>query len=128
MHRNEVLLRMAYEAQARGDLDAYLALLTEDFVLHVPGRSQMAGDYSGKEAVRRHFRDIADRSGGTFRTAVHDVAVSDDHVIALVNARAIRDGEIVELPRVHVWHVKGQKLSELWIHPADQYVFDEYWG
>jgi ketosteroid isomerase-like protein len=66
-HPNEMLLRRAYEAQARGDLDGYIDLLADDFVLHIPVGSRIAGDYRGKDEVRRHFREIAELSEGTFR-------------------------------------------------------------
>jgi ketosteroid isomerase-like protein len=122
------LVRSAYEAQARGDLDAYLGLLSDDFVLHIPGRSRIAGEYRGMDEVRRHFREVAELSGGTFRTEVHDVLQGDGHVVGLVEARAERAGRLVDLPRVHVWHVRDGELTELWLHPADQYAFDAYWG
>lgn len=128
MHPNEVLLRRAYDAQGRGDIDAYIECLSDAIVLHIPGRSRIAGDYSGKEEIRHHFRDIVELSEGTFRTEVHDVLASDDHIVGLIDAQAERDGNIVNLPRVHVWHVGGGRLSEVWLHPADQYAFDEYWG
>jgi uncharacterized protein len=127
-HPNEVLLRRAYEAQAAGDFDSYLDCLSDDIVLHVPGHSRIAGDYRGKDEVRRHFREIAELSAGTFTTEVHDVLGSDDHVVGLVNASAAREGRRVELPRIHVWHVHDGKLAELWLHPADQETFDMYWG
>jgi ketosteroid isomerase-like protein len=126
-HPNEELVRRAYGAQASGDLEAYIGLLTEDFVLRIPGRSRVAGEYRGRSEMRRHFREIAAFSGGTFRTEVHDVLASDDHIIALIDAWAERDGRVVELPRVHVWHARDGALSELWLHPADQYAFDDYW-
>ncbi|HEX2069903.1 MAG TPA: nuclear transport factor 2 family protein [Actinomycetota bacterium] len=125
---NEILLRMAYDAQARGDIDAYLDLLSEDVVFHVPGRSRIAGEYRGKDEVRRHFQEIRTLSGGTFRTEIHEVLAGEEHVVGLVRGQAERDGATVDLPRVHVWHVKNGKLGELWVHPADQYAFDEYWG
>ena len=127
-HSNEDLLRQAYGAQARGDLDSYLRLLSDDFVLHIPGSSRIAGEYRGSEEMRRHFREIAELSGGTFRTEIHDVLASEDHAVGLVAAHAEREGRRVDLPRVHVWHVQEGKLSELWLHPADQHAFDEYWG
>jgi ketosteroid isomerase-like protein len=128
MPHNAMLLRQAYQAQGRGDLDGYVGLFSDDFVLHIPGRSQIAGDYRGEDEVRRHFREIAELSGGTFRAEVHDVLATDEHIIGLVNAVAEREGVVVDLPRVHVWHVRDGKLAELWLHPADQYAFDEYWG
>jgi ketosteroid isomerase-like protein len=127
-HPNEILVRKVYEAQGRGDIDGYLELLSDDFVLHIGGRSQIAGEYRGKEEVRRHFQEIAQLSRGTFRTEVHDALASDEHVVGLLNARAEREGVPVDLPRVHVWHVSDGSLSELWVHPADQYAFDAYWG
>ena len=120
-------MRRAYEAQANGDIDDYLGQLSDDFVLHIPGRSRIAGEYRGKDGMRRHFQEIATLSGGTFRTDIHDVAASDDHAVGLIDAHAQRNGRSVSLPRVHVWHVREGRLSELWLHPADQYDFDDYW-
>ncbi|MDP8955551.1 MAG: nuclear transport factor 2 family protein [Actinomycetota bacterium] len=127
-HHNEILLRMAYDAQARGDIDAYIDLLSDDVVLHIPGRSRIAGEYRGKEAIRRHFAEVTTLSGGTFRTEIHDVLAGEEHVVGLVKANAERNGETVDLPRVHVWHVRNGKLAEAWIHPVDQYAYDSFWG
>ncbi len=80
-HPNESLLRRAYQAQAEGDIDGYLGLLSDDFVLHIPGSSQIAGDYEGPDEVRRHFREISDLSGGTFRTRIHAVLADDEHAV-----------------------------------------------
>jgi ketosteroid isomerase-like protein len=88
MHPNEALVRSLYDAQSRGDLDDYVSHLTDDFVLHIPVRSQIAGDYRGADEVRRHFREIGQLSGETFRTSIHGIAASDDHVVALIDATA----------------------------------------
>lgn len=128
MHPNEGLVRQAYTAQAEGGIDAYVDLLTDDFVLHIPGRSGLAGTVTGRDGMRRHFAEIATLSGGTFQTGIHDVLASDDHAIGLIDATAHRDGVEWSLPRVHVWHVRDGRLAELWLHPVDQTVFDAYWG
>ena len=127
-HPNEALVRRAYQAQADGDIEGYLRLVSEDFVLHIPGKSRIAGDYVGRDELRRHFREIADLSGGTFRTTVHGVLANNDHVVGLLEASATRGDHVVLLPRVHTWHVRDGKLVELWVHPTDQYAFDAYWG
>ena len=103
-------------------------MLTDTFVLHIPGSSRIAGDYRGGDEVRRHFSEIAELSGGTFRTEVHDVLGGDEHAVGLIAAQAKRDGRVVDLPRVHVWHVREGKLAQLWLHPIDQVAFDDYWG
>src|SRR5215216_1022369 len=128
MHRNEQLLRKAYDAEARGDFEAYLGFLTDDFVMHIPGRSRLCGEYRGKDEMREHLRDIRELSRGTFRIEVHDVLANDDHAVGLILAWAERDGRVVGLRRVHIWHIRDEMLSELWIHPGDQYAFDAHWG
>jgi len=55
--------------------------LADDFALYIPGRSRIAGNYRGRDAMRRHLEDIAALSEGTFRTNVHDVTGSDEHAI-----------------------------------------------
>jgi len=125
---NEALARRLCAAQGRGDLEAYLELLTDDFTMHIPGRSRIAGEYHGKDEMRRHFREVAELSAGTFGTAVHAIFADDEHAVALIEATAERDGRPVSLPRVHVWHVRDGRFSELWLHPADQHAFDAYWG
>lgn len=127
-HENDRLLREVYEAQSRGDMDAYFGLLAEAFVLHIPGRSRIGGDCRGKDEVRRHFREIGDLTGGTFRTNVHDILAGADHAIGLIEASGQRGDRRADLPRVHDWHTRGGRLTELWLHPADQYVFDDSWG
>jgi len=128
MHRNEQLLRKAYDAEGRGDLETYLGFLTDDFVMHIPGRSRLCGEYRGKDEMQQHLRDIRELSRGTFRIEVHDVLANDDHAVGLILAWANRDDRVVDLRRVHVWHIRDAMLSELWIQPGDQYAFDAYWG
>jgi hypothetical protein len=125
---NERLVRAAYAAQAAGDVDGYLDLLADDFRLTIPGDSPIAGEYRGREDMRRHLREVRDISEGSFRTSIHDVLASDDHAVGLVDAWATRAGHMWSIPRVHVWHAADGKLAESWIHPADQSKFDRYWS
>ena len=48
-HPNEELLRNAYAAFARGDLEGYWAVCAQDFTFHVPGQNQVTGTYQGME-------------------------------------------------------------------------------
>jgi ketosteroid isomerase-like protein len=34
----------------------------------------------------------------------------------------------VDVPVVHVWHVRDGKLAEARAHPTDQHLLDEFWG
>jgi ketosteroid isomerase-like protein len=70
----------------------------------------------------------AERSGGTFGVDVHDVLGDQDHAVGLLRVSGQREGREVNVPVVHVFHVRDGKLAELWIHPLDQYAIDEFWA
>jgi ketosteroid isomerase-like protein len=59
-HPNAALVRRACAAQAKADLEAYLALLSEDFVLHIPGRSRIAGEYRGRHVWHVRGGELAE--------------------------------------------------------------------
>ena len=49
MHPNEKVLRDADEAQMRGDVEAFANAYTDDVIVHIPGKSSLAGTYKGKD-------------------------------------------------------------------------------
>jgi ketosteroid isomerase-like protein len=66
-HPNEELLRQAFDAFAKGDVDTLRAQMDQDAVWHTPGRNLISGDYRGVEAILGFFAKIAELTGGTFR-------------------------------------------------------------
>lgn len=125
---NHDVLRQAYEALGAGDFAALMALLADDIKAHVPGVSQVAGDYDGKEAVGGYVGTLAELSGGTLRFEPHDVTVSDTHGVGLVRDLAERDGRTLAMNNVHVWHIAEGRLTEIWIYPGDVYAWDAFWA
>jgi ketosteroid isomerase-like protein len=51
MHSNEKVLRTALDAIAARDPVAFAEVVADDMVLHVPGRSRLAGDPRGRGAA-----------------------------------------------------------------------------
>ena len=51
MPRNAAIVRLGYEALGRGDLQSFGELFGENVSWHTPGRSPLAGDVLGREAV-----------------------------------------------------------------------------
>jgi uncharacterized protein len=74
------------------------------------------------------LRTLDERSGGTFRSQVHDLLATDDHAVALLRVTAQREDRAVDVPVVHVWHVRDGKLAEAWAHPVDQHLLDQFWA
>jgi hypothetical protein len=55
-----------------------MALRADDVVNHVPGRSPLAGDFSGKSAYLDHYGRVFEQRGGTIEgVEVHDVLVGE---------------------------------------------------
>jgi len=128
-HPNEDLIREAFAASGRGDIDALRTQYFADGVrLHYPGRSPLAGDYDGVAQVLGFFGRAFELSGGTFRTELHDVVANDEHAVALFTARAGRADRRLEDRIVEVFHIRDGKAAEVWIYPADLYASDEFWS
>lgn len=127
-HPNEELGRRGYEAFSAGDMDTVRALFAEDIVWHLPGRNQMSGDYKGQGEVFALFAKNMELTKGTFKLEIHDILANDEHIVALVVARAERDGKRIEDRQAHVLHVQNGKITEFWGHPGDQYAIDEFWA
>jgi len=128
-HSNEDLVREAFAASGRGDIDALRNQYFSDGMrLHYPGRSPLAGDYGGIAQVLGFFGRVLELSGGTFRTELHDVVASDEHAVSLFTARAGRADRRLEDRIVEVFHIRDGKAAEAWIHPADLYASDEFWS
>ncbi|MGH2681897.1 MAG: nuclear transport factor 2 family protein [Actinomycetota bacterium] len=127
-HPNEDLLRRGYEAFSKADMPAVQEFFAEDLVWHVPGRSQISGDYRGAQEVLGFLGRTMEMTGGTFGLEVHDLLADDEHGVALVLARAQREGKSLEDRQVHVMHLQGGKVVEFWAHPGDQHAVDEFWS
>lgn len=127
-HPNEDLVRRGFAAFGTGDLATLGQLFADDIVWHVGGRSPITGDYKGKDEVFGFFAQLAERAGGTFRVDVHDVLANDEHVVALTNGTAEREGKRLNDNGVQIFHVKDGKVTETWFHPGDQYAADEFWS
>jgi ketosteroid isomerase-like protein len=127
-HANEDLLRATYDAFSKGDMDGVLSNCADDIVFHVPGRSQMAGDYRGRDGFMAMVGKVMQLSGGTFREEVHDILANNEHGAVLTRHSLERGGRQFEYTTVHVWHVRDGKCTEFWEHPGDPAAFDEAWA
>lgn len=133
------LMRQAYDALVSGDIPLLFSLMEDDVAAHVPGRSQVAGEYAGKEAVLGYVATLGELSGGTLRFELHDLLTGEGdaghghtghgHAVALVKDLAERaDGRTLAMNNVHVWHVGDGRLKEIWVYPGDLGAWDDFWS
>ena len=117
---NERLVRRAFDAHARADIEAVREVLAPEAVWHVTGRGPLSGDYVGRDAiVGVYFVRLMTMSNGTFTVETHDVLASDEHVVALVTAQVHRPGVYHRAREVVVCHVRDGLVREVWVTAFD---------
>jgi ketosteroid isomerase-like protein len=124
-HPNEEVARSATEALSKGDIEGFLALHTDDVVVHFPGRGPMAGDYRGKGGVGQMFQKQMEMLDAPPEIENHDILANDDHAVILNNSKGTRHGKTLELQQVVVLHIRDGKISEVWLQFSDQQAMDE---
>jgi ketosteroid isomerase-like protein len=123
------VVRRFYEAVADRDLDAAAACFDEHGVWILPGRSQIAGEHRGLDAIRDNvLRKVGPLSGETFRAELTDVALGDRHVVAVQHATAERDGRRLDVTGCQLIRVEHDKIVEMRGHYSDQYALDAFWS
>jgi len=125
---NGALIRSAYDAFSRGDVQGAIAAFAEDIFWHVPGRGPLSRDYRGRAEVLGFFGHFRELSGGTFRLQVDHVLAKGDRVVVLCTESARRGGRSWSSPQVHVWTVKDGKATAFCEYAGDQQGEDEFWS
>lgn len=123
------ILRTGYDAFARGDVPAVLAVFAEDIAFHVPGDNLVAGDYSGHQEVAGFFEKLAELSGGTFGVSVHEIFDNaTGTVVALCSLEGERNGRQRSFDTVQVWRFVDGKASSFREYNDEQVALDEFWS
>lgn len=127
---NAQVVRDFYAALAVGDIGTAAAMIADDAVLHVPGRSPNTGDYAGREAILGFVAHAHELTGGTLRLTLHRVLADDEVAVALTTYTASRpDGRAsLENNLAHVIRMRDGRIAESWFHTRDQYAVDAFWG
>jgi ketosteroid isomerase-like protein len=126
---NAEIIRSGYEAFAAGDVPAVLAMFSDDISWHIPGRSPLAGTYTGPDEVLGFFGQLGERSNGTFNLDVHDVLDNgEEKVVLLLTETAQRNDASLSVSAVHVWGVQEGKATTFQAYVADAYAVDEFWA
>jgi ketosteroid isomerase-like protein len=98
------------EAYKSPNAEAMGAFLADDVVWHEAGNPETV---TGRDAVLQRMSGMM--QVGSPELDVHDVLVSDDHAVSLLNVTIRRDdGAEVKYPVVEVAHVENGKITERW--------------
>ena len=122
----EDVLRAYVDAIRAGDRQAAFALLADDVVGHVPGRSPMAGEKRGKAAVVGYIDDAFARAHGDVTVELIDTLVGPDHIALIVRERLVAPDRTLDIRRANLYRVADNKITEIWIYEHNQYAVDEF--
>lgn len=126
-HPNVAKVRNAYEAFAKGDLDAALADLADDCVFHFGGDGPNSGDHKGREAITAALVSNFELTAGTQALDIKGIYADDLHAAVVVHETASRpDGASIAMDEVHVLRIKDGKIKDLWDLPSDIAAHDDF--
>jgi uncharacterized protein len=126
---NVAIMRRAYEAFNKGDLETLTEIFDESAVWHLPGRSSMATDYESSEAILAYFGRLGQETGGTFRAELDDLfADGGDRVIGIQRSTGERNGKRLDVGNCIVFELKDGRITDGREHFHDLYAWDEFWS
>jgi len=124
----ESLIRRTYQDFESVDLDLLRVVMAEGVVWHEPGRSSLAGNYKGPEAVLGFLAKLKSESGGTFKIEVLDVLSKPERVVVLQRDTAKRNGRDLNVIVAVEFEIHHGKITEVTVYQNDAYAFDEFWA
>ena len=120
------LAQRVYESFQAGDMDTVQTLLASDIVWHSPG--QGAEHFHGIDAVMAEFGRLHGDTDGTFRVMVDEITEGDESVVVLARATGTRGDKTFDQSYPHVFHFRGDQVSESWILYHDQAATAAFWA
>jgi hypothetical protein len=126
-HPNVAVVRNAYEAFAKADLDGALADLADDCVFHFGGDGPSSGDHKGREAITAALIKNFELTAGTQALDVRGIYADDNHAAVILHETASRpDGASLAMDEVHVLRLRDGKVLDLWDLPEDIQAHDDF--
>ena len=119
------IVQRGYEAFQTGDMDTLRSLFAADIAWHSP--AQGAGEWHGADSVIAEFGRLFEESGGTFRVSVDEITTGDESVVVLARATATRGDKTIDSPYAHIFHFRGDLVSEAWVVNYDQAASVAFW-
>ena len=128
-NENIALIKKGFEAFNSADVATLSGLIAEDAQQHMPGKSQFAGDFKGRDAMLGLYGQLGEASGGTFRALPEDYkADGADTVVVVYQAEGERDGKKLTGKNTITFKVQDGKIADITDRPNDQAGWDEFWG
>jgi ketosteroid isomerase-like protein len=127
MHPNEKLLRDADEAQLQGDVERFVGFYADDVIVHIPGKSSLAGVYKGRDQFLELFGRFLERTP-EYSFESHAYLADDEHGVILQVSHYKRGDETLDSNDTFVCHFRDGKISEFWLTSENPDEVDAFLG
>ena len=123
-------LAEAMAAVTRGDVDGFAEILVaDDIVWHWPGRSSVAGDYRGRDAVVGLIRGFHQLTGGRLRVEPVDILDGREYLISFTHVTAEQEGGRLDVMMADAMRFGDDgRVVEYWTLSNDQRAVDAFIG
>ena len=125
---NAAIMRRAVDAFGAGDMATVTDIFSPDIKWHVPGRSAIAGDYIGRDAVFAFFGKTMTLTNGTFKVDAREIMGDEKGGAFIMNDTGERNGKKLDATLMLRVHIRDGKFVEVWEHVADLYAYDAFWS
>jgi uncharacterized protein len=125
--RNLAAVRAFYAGGPADTDEQRRAYFTDDFVWHVPGDTDLSGDYSGEA----YFVDMPARMQPLeeWEVTIESLAANHDLVISVARIRGRRLGHGLDVSGGHVFRFDHDaRIVEAWGWCADQAALDDFFA
>ena len=126
---NADVVRRGYAAFNSADMKTLTEIFDESASWHTPGRSPIAGDNRGRDAVFGQFGRYVGETGGTFKATLQHVLQGDDgQVIGIHHNSGERNGKRLDVGCCIAFEIKDGRIVSGREHFYDLYAGDEFWS
>lgn len=130
MTSNSERLGEAMAAVSRGDVEGFgEILLSDDVVWHWPGRSSVAGEYRGKDAVLGLVREFHRVARDRLHVEPTDILEGREYLMSFTHVTAEGEGRTLDCMMADAMRFGADgKVVEFWTLSNDQGAVDSFIG
>jgi hypothetical protein len=129
MHKNVEIVRRGYTAFNTGDVGTLTELFEESAAWHTPGRSSLAGDHVGRDAIFAYFGRLGQDTAGSFRAELRYVTADDEgHVVAVHHNSGMRNGKRLDVDCCVVFRLENGRVTDGKEHFHDLHAWEAFWS
>ena len=125
---NVALMNSGYAAFAKGDLVTLEALFDPNIVWHVQRLGQLSGDHRGWPAVLKFFAQSMELTQGTFGIRVEETLGNETGSAAVVRSTGKRGNLTLDDQQVHLFHLRDDRVIEVWQYVGDAEAAAAFWS